>query len=212
MEATEAALLARARAGDSDAFGELVKRHSRGVFAVAFRVTGNEQDAEDVVQETFIKAYRQLGRFEERARFSTWLTRIAANCAVDFLRSRSHRDPAGTVEADGGGVAPEGWPCPAPLPDREALGGEVRERLHAAMAELTPMERAAFVLRHFEGESIEVISAALGLKASATKHSIFRAVRKMRAALGPFVRPATPPRRSLRPHEGASVLAKRADL
>lgn len=212
MEATEAALLARARAGDSDAFGALVKRHSRGVFAVAFRVTGNEQDAEDVVQETFIKAYRQLGRFEERARFSTWLTRIAANCAVDFLRSRSSREPAGSVEANGGTTASEGCPCPAPLPDRAAFGGEVRERLHAAMSELTAMERAAFVLRHFEGESIEVISAELGLKASATKHSIFRAVRKMRAALEPFVRPAAPPRGSTRPHGSQPVLAKRADV
>jgi RNA polymerase sigma-70 factor (ECF subfamily) len=211
MEATEAALLARARAGDSGAFGELVKRHSRGVFAVAFRVTGNEQDAEDVVQETFIKAYRQLERFEGRARFSTWLTRIAANCAVDFLRSRSHREPATNGEADRS-TASEGHPSSAPLPDRAAFGGEVRERLHAAMAELTPMERAAFVLRHFEGESIEVISAELGLKASATKHSIFRAVRKMRAALEPFVRPAAPARRSARPNGTSPVLAKRADL
>ncbi|MPZ21686.1 MAG: sigma-70 family RNA polymerase sigma factor [Luteitalea sp.] len=211
MEATEAALLARARAGDSDAFGELVKRHSRGVFAVAFRVTGNEHDAEDVVQETFIKAYRQLGRFEERARFSTWLTRIAANCAVDLLRSRSNREPA-NGETEMGGAASEACPCLAPLPDRAALGGEVRERIQVAMAELTAMERAAFVLRHFEGESIEVISAELGLKASATKHSIFRAVRKMRAALEPFVRPAAAPRGSAGSSGNRPVFAKRADV
>ncbi|MPY88544.1 MAG: sigma-70 family RNA polymerase sigma factor [Luteitalea sp.] len=198
MEATEAALLARARAGDSEAFGELVKRHSRGVFAVAFRLTGNEQDAEDVVQETFIKAYRQLGRFEERARFSTWLTRIAANSAVDLLRSRSGREQAVNGEAGDGAAAWDGFASPGPLPDRAALGGQVRARIHAAMATLTPMERAAFVLRHFEGESIEAISAQLGLKASATKHSIFRAVKKMRTALEPFVRatavrPSPPP-------------------
>src|SRR5665213_3885021 len=92
MDATEAAAaLARARHGDAEAFRSLVERHSRRVFQLAFRMTGNAQDAEDVVQESFLRAYRQLGRFEARANFGTWLYRIVANCAVDLMRSKQAR-------------------------------------------------------------------------------------------------------------------------
>src|ERR1700752_5412458 len=91
MAAEGAAVLARARQGDEDAFRVLVEQHSRSVFRLAYRLTGNEQDAEDVVQESFLRAYRQLGRFEARANFGTWLYRIVANCAVDLLRSKQAR-------------------------------------------------------------------------------------------------------------------------
>src|SRR4029077_4416082 len=92
MDATEAgAVLARARQGDSDAFRALVERHSRSVFRLAYRMTGNEQDAEDVVQESFLRAFKQLGRFESRANFGTWLYRIVANCSVDLMRSKQAR-------------------------------------------------------------------------------------------------------------------------
>src|SRR3989442_9200144 len=92
MDATDAAaVLGRARQGDGEAFRELVERHSRSVFRLAYRMTGNEQDAEDVVQESFIRAYRQLGRFESRANFGTWLYRITSNCAVDLMRSKQAR-------------------------------------------------------------------------------------------------------------------------
>src|SRR5262244_4298156 len=92
MDAADAAaVLARARQGDSEAFRALVERHSRSVFRLAFRMTGNEQDAEDVVQEAFLRAYKQLGRFESRANFGTWLYRIVANCSVDLMRARQSR-------------------------------------------------------------------------------------------------------------------------
>src|SRR5881394_1590003 len=89
---TDVAAVGRARDGDSDAFRLLVEQHSRLVFRVAYRMTGNEHDADDVVQETFLRAYKQLGRFEERANFGTWLHRIAVNCALDLLRSRGRLD------------------------------------------------------------------------------------------------------------------------
>src|SRR5947209_19836104 len=92
MDATEAAaVLARARQGDGEAFRALVERHSRRVFRLAFRMTGNEQDAEDVVQEAFLRAFKQLGRFESRANFGTWLYRIVANCSVDLMRAKQAR-------------------------------------------------------------------------------------------------------------------------
>src|SRR5438128_10682346 len=94
MDATEAAaVLARARQGDSDAFRTLVERHSRSVFRLAYRMTGNEQDAEDVVQETFLRAYKQLSHYESRSSFSTWLYRIASNYSLDLIRMRKrHAD------------------------------------------------------------------------------------------------------------------------
>lgn len=185
MPHTDATAVALARDGDSEAFRGLVDRHSRAVYRLAHRMTGNPQDAEDVVQETFLKAYKQLGRFESRANFSTWLHRIAVNCSIDLIRGRKHQEAghdASDLEALDGNTERVD-----PSPERLMLSSEVQEKVSRAMEGLTHMERAAFVLRHFEGQSIEDISRALGLKANAAKHSIFRAVRKMRLALEPFV-------------------------
>src|SRR5512132_6027 len=121
--------IARARTGDPEAFRELVERHSRAVFRVAYRITGRVEDAEDVVQETFLKAYRQLDRFEARANLRTWLHRIATNCAVDLLRARPKREIAeepDTLERAAGaaGVAEGGMPAP----ERSLLGVQITER------------------------------------------------------------------------------------
>lgn len=187
MDAAEGtAVLARAREGDGDAFRALVERHSRRVFQLAFRMTGNEQDAEDVVQETFLRAYKQLGRFEARANFGTWIYRIAANCSVDSIRARQvHREQSHGASLD------EVAELPAyglPNPERVAESREIDGRVQAALGSLTPLERAAFTLRHYEGRSIDEISTVLGLRTSAAKHGVFRAVRKLRAALGPLYR------------------------
>lgn len=180
----EAEAVARARQGDTEAFRLLVERHSRDVFRLAFRMTGNEHDAEDVVQEAFLKAYRKLDAFEERARFGSWLHRIAANCAYDLLRARvrhdEHLDRGEGVEGERVLTVRD----VDPGPDRLAAGGEVRRRLQAAMARLSALERSAFTLRHVEGMSIAEISSALDLDTSAAKQSVFRAVRKLRQALG----------------------------
>src|SRR5688572_32406533 len=91
MEVGDVAVLSRASGGDAEAFSLLVNSHARTAFRLAYRLTGNERDAEDVVQESFIRAYRQLGRFEARSNFSTWLHRIVVNCAMDALRARHAR-------------------------------------------------------------------------------------------------------------------------
>jgi len=188
MDATEAAaVLARARQGDSDAFRALVEQHSRSVFRLAFRMTGNEQDAEDVVQESFLRAYRQLGRFESRANFGTWLHRIAVNCSLDLLRARVRHDRhygGDPEEAEMTGAAKS----EAALQDRLLLSAELQVHVNKAMERLTGNERTAFVLRHFEGMPVEEIGRTLGIQVNAAKHTIFRAVRKLREALEPFVR------------------------
>ena len=188
MDASDAQDVTLAQAGDETAFRRLVERHSRSVFQLAFRLTGNESDAEDIVQDAFLKAYRELKRFEARSSFKTWLHRITVNCSYDLLRKRPRfeADPIGSDEGDqAGGFEPEA--DATGRPDRVAYGVEVQERVRTAMELLTPTERAAFVLRHFEGRPLDEIGSALGLHLSATKHSVFRAVQKMRRALQPVV-------------------------
>lgn len=183
MEGSDAAAVARARAGDREAFRGLVEKHSRNVFRLAFRMTGNEEDAEDVVQETFLKAYRSLERFGGQSEFSTWLHRIAANCSVDLLRRRAPREARTrpideeTVEAVASGVPP----------DRVLYGSEIRDRVARSLEGLSAMERAAFVLRHFEGRTTAEIGKLLGVRRGAAKNCVFRAVAKLRRDLSPLV-------------------------
>ncbi len=186
MPESDTLAVARARGGDSQAFRELVDRHSRTIFGLAHRMTGNEHDAEDVVQETFLRAFRQLDRFEARANFGTWLYRIAVNCSIDLMRKRRETTTDEPDEMERMATTVPGRPD-APDLDRLVFSAEIRQRVAGALGRLSQMERAAFVLRHFEGQSIEEIGRALGLRTNATKHSIFRAVRKMRAALEPLV-------------------------
>jgi RNA polymerase sigma-70 factor (ECF subfamily) len=193
MEWAEQAVVERARSGDGEAFRELVERHSRPLFRLAYRMTGSESDAEDVVQETFLKAYRQLSRFDGRASFGTWLHRIGANCALDIVRARRRRaeqfsEPWGSA-GDVGGFTDDpvsAAPSADPAPDRLAMAGQTRRRVAEAMNELSAVERAAFVMRHFEGMSMEDIGRALGCQTGAAKHSVFRAVHKLRRALEPL--------------------------
>jgi RNA polymerase sigma-70 factor (ECF subfamily) len=174
--------LARARSGDHEAFRTLVDRHGRAVFALAFRITGNAHDAEDVVQETFVKAWRRLDEFEARSKFSSWIHRIAANAAYDLLRSRRrrHEDPLGTEGDDARPLASD-----TPSADRIVFGREVDSRVRAALHRLGPLERSSFLLRHVDGMSMREIADALGSDPNAVKQSVCRAVKKMREALRP---------------------------
>jgi RNA polymerase sigma-70 factor (ECF subfamily) len=182
MTASDApAVLARARQGDNDAFRALVEKHSRSAFRLAFRMTGNEQDAEDVVQESFLRAFRHLSRFEARADFGTWLYRIVANCSVEMMRTRQARQNRARMEPLDETIA-----VPAvdnPGPDRLAESADVQRRVAAALEGLSPLERAAFTLRHYEGRTIDEISRTLKLGTSAAKHAVFRAVKKLRVEL-----------------------------
>ena len=177
MQATDAEVIGQIRSGDGGAYQALVDRHARTLFKVAYRITRNEGDSEDVVQESFLRAYRSLDRFDERASFSTWIQRIATNCALDMVRRRKW-------VADTGGELPiviDG----APKADRLLESRETRERLEAGMKTLSEQERQAFLMRHIEGNSIPEIGERLAIAPGAAKHSVFRAVEKLRRyALG----------------------------
>jgi RNA polymerase sigma-70 factor, ECF subfamily len=184
----DAAEVARARRGDEDAFRGLVERYSSLLFRVAYRITGNPEDAEDVVQETFLKAFRRLDQYEERASFGSWLHPIAVRTACDLLRRRRAQPARVEIAAD----APDpldAAPAPDPSPDRLLEGREVHDHLGRALERLSRRERAAFVLRHFEQMSTREIAAALGMDEGTVKQSVFRAVRKLRPLLLPLVAP-----------------------
>ncbi|HEX7180292.1 MAG TPA: sigma-70 family RNA polymerase sigma factor [Thermoanaerobaculia bacterium] len=189
METDDAILMERAQAGDADAFRVLVERYSARIFRLAYRILGDEASAEDAVQETFLRAYRSLARFDARSQFGTWLHRIAANTSVEILRKnqRQRSRQERSIDEGTGEAAPLSSRDPGP--DRRALSQEVERAVRGALSDLSPMERAAFVLRHFEGRSIAEICGALGLRESAGKQAIFRAVKKLRRVLEPLYVP-----------------------
>jgi RNA polymerase sigma-70 factor, ECF subfamily len=183
MEAV-AGVVERARKGDPEAFRELVEAHSEALFRLAYRLTGNEDMADDVVQETFLRAHRNLHRFDERAQLRTWLFRIASNCAIDGLRRR-RRDALEPLTDDR--PFGETFASSEPGPERQARSREVGEKVRQTMTRLSPLERAAFTLRHYEGQPLAEIGQALGVGEGAVKQAVFRAVQKLRAALQPLV-------------------------
>jgi RNA polymerase sigma-70 factor (ECF subfamily) len=189
---TDAIAVERTLAGDRDAFRVLVERHSHNVFRLAYRMTGNQHDAEEVVQEAFLRAYQKLSQFAERANFGTWVYRIAANYAIDRMRQRRSEDaqraPSSRSVDDGVELDPMSIvPDAAPSPERLAQSGELAEHMRRALSALTPAERTAFVMRHWGGSGIEEIAAALKSSSSAAKNTVFRSVQKLRQALEPFV-------------------------
>ncbi|MGB8260378.1 MAG: sigma-70 family RNA polymerase sigma factor [Terracidiphilus sp.] len=173
-------------AGDRDAYGPLVMRHSPALFRAAYRITGNEADAEDVVQEALMRAYRKLDRFEQRANFGTWLYRIAVRCALDRLAARRSEEAVRVGERTDPEEEEIQVATTAAGPEQLLLSGELKAMRALAMRSLSTTEHAAFVLRHLEGCGTEEIAAALGIQPSAAKQAVFRAVQKLRMRLAPL--------------------------
>ena|ERR1035441_5760697 len=133
--------------GDKEAYGALVTQHSRGIFRVAYRITGNEADAEEVVQDAFMRGYRKMESFESRSNFGTWIYRIAVRCALDRISRRGgdkNDRGHGNAEADSEAVQ---VPDRAPNPEQMLLSGEIGAFRESAMHSLTPLERTAFTRR-----------------------------------------------------------------
>ncbi|MGA2536730.1 MAG: sigma-70 family RNA polymerase sigma factor [Terracidiphilus sp.] len=189
MDRNDHAAIQAVLAGDKEAYGALVVRHSHSLFRVAYRITGNEADAEDVVQEAFLRGYRKLEGFEARANFGTWIYRIAVHCALDGVKQR-RGDETNSVARVGENNDPEQDQLQVADdtagPDRILLSGEIGSMQQAALHSLTPTERTAFVLRHMEDRTTVEIGQALGIEPNAAKQAVFRAVQKMRRRLAPL--------------------------
>ena len=184
MEESDDSIRRAVLSGDRDAYRLLVARYTQVVFRVTYRITGNEADAEEAVQEAFVRAYQNLARFEARSSMATWIYRIAANCAHDIVSRRKPVAPIGeTQDPERGEVQLADGTAG---PDRLLLSREIEATREAAMKDLTPTERTAFVLRHMEDCSTEEIAAALNIAPNAAKQAVFRAVRKLRQQLKPL--------------------------
>ena len=164
----------------------LVARYSQVVFRAAYRITGNESDAEEAVQEAFLRAYQGLAKFEGRAGMATWIYRIGANCALDIVSRRKPEAQSRIGEENDADRSEVQLADIKAGPDRLLLSREIEARQQAAMRELTPTERTAFVLRHMEDRSTEEIAAALNIAPNAAKQAVFRAVQKLRRELAPL--------------------------
>ena len=174
----EATLVDRARRGDQDAFAALMARYERQIFAVTVRMLGDADDAADIAQETFVRAYRALGTTGADLQFAAWLHRIAANACLDVLRRRQRLrwqpwDGAKhdhLVRSD-----------PTDDPERAAVGAEAHAAVRRALARVSPRHRRALTLRAFEGLTCDEIGAAMGLSRAAVKSLLYRARRELRA-------------------------------
>jgi RNA polymerase sigma-70 factor, ECF subfamily len=193
---SDAIAVERTLAGDRDAFRVLVERHSQNVFRLAYRLTGNRHDTEEVVQEAFLRAYQKLEQFEARSNFGTWVYRIAANYAIDRMRQRKKEEarremPTVNVQNDTEHDPLSTVADQAPTPERLTQSIELRKQMEKALDTLTQAERTAFVMRHWEGCGIEEIAAILKLNTGAAKNTVFRSVQKLRHFLEPFVQSST---------------------
>jgi RNA polymerase sigma-70 factor (ECF subfamily) len=181
-------LLARIRAGDKSACAECVDRHAEMVYRLGLRLTGNEADAEDVMQETFLSAFKAIESFERRSSLSTWLYRIATN--VVFMRRR--RIKAETVSVDDPDRFGEHLPTPRSLfdwcclPERDFESSETRLELEQAIQELPQGLKAVFVLREMEGLSTQETAEALDVSIDVVKTRLYRARLWLRERLTPF--------------------------
>lgn len=177
-------LLARAlQEGEERALDELVRRHQGLVFSVAFRMTSNREDALDVTQDAFIKAYRKIGSWKPTGSFQAWLLRLTTNQAIDHLRRSKRygmRAAGGAVRSDGG--VERAAPAVSET-DRIAGGVEIEERIQGALKKLSPSQRTVFVLRHYEGMKLAEIAPVLGCSVGSVKVHLFRALRKLREEL-----------------------------
>lgn len=189
---SDAMAVERTLGGDQEAYRVLVERHSRTVYRMAYRMMGNAHDAEDVVQESFLRAYQKLKQFEGNANFGTWVYRIAANYAIDRLRQRNADEARREVPHKTGEDSFDVDPLSqardmSPSPERLAGSAQLADRMKAALAELSPAERTAIVMRHWDGCRIEEIAVVLKSNSNATKNTVFRAVGKLRRAMAPFL-------------------------
>jgi RNA polymerase sigma-70 factor, ECF subfamily len=189
MDKAETEAIRDVLAGNRDAFRVLMDRHFYSVTRVAFRITGNEADAEEAAQEAFLRAYNKLSNFRQDSAFSTWIMRIVMNTAINLVerRNRDHSYRAPRI-ADEPSVADH----TVRIADKQAgpegilLNREAVSLRQAAMAELTPMERTAFTLRHMEDVPMVEIAAALNVTSNSAKQAVFRAVSKLRRSLTPI--------------------------
>jgi RNA polymerase sigma-70 factor (ECF subfamily) len=186
----EKLLIEQAQSGDRMAFEELIRRHDREILRLAFHMLGNREEAREVFQETFLKAYRSLSRFRFESSFYTWIYRIATNVGLDHLRKRQTLKEEVSYESDS-----ESHPDRPALkdtlaattyysnPERRLYGKDVGARIQEALKTLSEKERLVFELRHYQGLRLKMIGEIMGSTEETAKNYLFRATQKLRSHL-----------------------------
>lgn len=188
MSTTAAVSVEALRKGDRGSFARLIEEHSPQIYRLALRMLGDPQEAEDVLQETFLNAFRAIGTFENRSSLGTWLYRIAANQALMRLRRSAPLE----VSVDESLAGEEGEEVPSQLydwcclPEEEFMTSEAQAQLEAAIGQLPPSLRAVFVLRDLHGLSTQETAEALGITAGAVKTRLSRARLRLRNGISGY--------------------------
>ena len=181
-------LVREAQRGDRAALEELVRHYDQAVLRLALHLTGSEQDAQDIYQEAFLKAYKSVGNFRFECSFYTWIYRIVTNLCLDHLRKKQVRKEDAPVAVDSEGEefslldrVPDGRATANP--ERDLMRRELGGRINAALEKLTPRERMVFELKHYHGLRLRTVGEILNTTEETAKNTLFRATQKLRVAL-----------------------------
>jgi RNA polymerase sigma-70 factor (ECF subfamily) len=181
-------LVRQAQQGSTAAFEELVRHYDRVVLRLALNITGSYEDAQDIYQEAFLRAYRNLSRFRFECSFYTWIYRIATNLCLDHLRQKQLRNrdiiAERFTEPDEDSIldrVPDHRPSTSP--ERAALSRELRDRIRMALGRLSPRERVVFELKHYQGLKLQTVATMLNTTENTIKNTLFRATHKLRVEL-----------------------------
>src|SRR3989440_3956362 len=181
-------LIRQAQRGDRAAFETLVRQYDQAVLKLAYHLTRSEQDAQDIYQEAFLKAYRHVGNFRFECSFYTWIYRIVTNLCLDHLRRRNTRKEDSAVWVDSSGeevslldnVADDRSHA---SPERDLMRRQLGKKIQNALTKLTPRERMVFELKHYQGLKLRTIGEMLNTTEETAKNTLFRATQKLRGSL-----------------------------
>jgi len=188
MDAQELQLIQQAQAGDTRAFDQLIRRHDRRILQITYSILGNLQDAQDIYQETFLKAYSNISTFRFESELSTWLSRIAVNLAITYRKRRQLHQ---FLSLDSGPEKAEGKrqleTAIENHPENSLLSRELRQKIESSLDHLSPQQRTIFVLKHFHGYKIKEIAELLSCTEGTIKNQLFRAIQKVKQYLTPYL-------------------------
>ena len=181
-------LIRRAQQGDAAAFEELLRNYDRSVLRLAMNLTGSPEDAQDIYQETFLRAYRNIGRFRFECSFYTWIYRIVTNLCLDHLRKKQVRKEDAPVATDASGeeysvIDQVADARAGSNPEKDLMRRQLGDRINCALEKLTPRERMVFELKHYHGLKLRTVGEILHTTEETAKNTLFRATQKLRGSL-----------------------------